>query len=182
MKNTMLILIFILFGITCYSQDGGSRSLKTKSSNIIHSDITGDDNVLIKIDSQGRESKLFIDNNAIYLDGDTLKLDNLSVQTLTGTSPTWNADNGVNAKIILTGNTIITLSNLKSGRCGNLTVINASSSYSITFAGYVNKIHPSIKISTNTVNSSGGGSQVVDSYSWRFDSTYLVWNGGKGYN
>ncbi len=45
---------------------------------------------------------------------------NYTNQSLSGTTPVWNVQNGINATITLTGNTTITLSNLVAGTSGNL--------------------------------------------------------------
>ena len=68
----LLISIFILFSIIVSAQEGGLRSLKTKSAKIIHTDLTGDDGVLIVIDSFGRESKLLLDPNTLQIVNGTL--------------------------------------------------------------------------------------------------------------
>lgn len=104
----------------------------------------------------------------------------IAVQALSGTSVSWNVANGLDAIITLTGNTTITLSNLVAGTSGNLTVINPLTTYSISFAGYTNKINDFIYSSSNTVQTSGNNR--IDSYSWRYDGTYLIWNGGKYYH
>lgn len=104
----------------------------------------------------------------------------IAVQALSGTSVSWDVANGLDAIITLTGNTTITLSNLVAGTSGNLTVINPLTTYSISFAGYTNKINDFIYSSSNTVQTSGNNR--IDSYSWRYDGTYLIWNGGKYYH
>lgn len=181
----IILLIIAFIPLIAFCQSGGTRSLKTKSAKIVHSDITGDNNVLIRIDSNGNEHKTFIDNNTLYLDGDTLKSLgqqdwNLSVQSFSGTSISWNVQNGQNATITLSGNTTITLSSLIAGMEGSITITNSSTAYSLSFAGYTNKIHDSVYSSANTVQTSGSGR--IDSYSWRYDGTYVIWNGGKYYH
>lgn len=109
----------------------------------------------------------------------TWSYDNFSVQSLSGTAPTWNASSGMNATITLTGNTTITLSNLVAGTSGNLTVINAASIYTLTVAGYTNKISPSVYSTTNRLVTSGNSK--IDVFSWYYDGTYLIWNGGNNY-
>lgn len=104
---------------------------------------------------------------------------NYSVQALSGTAVTWDANSGMNARLTLSGNTTITLSNLVAGTSGNLTIINPSPVYTLTFAGYTNKISPSVYSAANVVTTSGGSK--VDMYSWYYDGTYLVWNGSQDY-
>lgn len=105
---------------------------------------------------------------------------NIAVQTLTGVTPTWNADNGINAKLNLSGNTTITLSNLVAGTSGNVAITNAATVYTLTFSGYTNKISPAIYSAVNRVITSGGSK--IDVFSWYYDGTYLFWNGTNGYN
>lgn len=109
----------------------------------------------------------------------TWTYDNFNVQSLSGTAPTWNASSGMNATITLTGNTTITLSNLVAGTSGNLTVINAASVYTLTISGYTNKISPSVYSSSNILVTSGNSK--IDVFSWYYDGTYLIWNGGNNY-
>lgn len=214
MKKILLIISIILSAFITNAQFGGQRSLYTKSEKIIHTDLTGDNNTLIRIDINGNEHKTFIDNQTIYLDGDTIKgaaqytlptastsvlggvkVDgtsitilngvisaqniNFTVQTLSGTTPTWDINNGFNAKITLSGNTTITLSNLTAGSTGNLTVTNPATGYIVTVSGYTNKISQTIYYATNQFYTSGASK--VDAYSWYYDGTYLIWNGGLDY-
>ena len=104
---------------------------------------------------------------------------NQSVQALSGTTVTWDANSGINATLTLTGNTTITLSNLVAGTSGNLTITNPVAVYTLTFAGYTNKISPSVYSAVNMVLTSGGSK--IDMYSWYYDGTYLVWNGSQDY-
>jgi len=113
---------------------------------------------------------------------DKTKIDNLwntSVQSLSGTTPTWNATNGINATITLSGNTTITLSNLVSGMTGNIRVTNAASVYEITVSGYTNKISPSVYTTANKLATSGNSK--IDVFSWWYDGTILIWNGSNDY-
>ena len=52
------------------------------------------------------------------------------VQALSGTSPSWDMANGINAVLPISGNTTITFSNVEPGTSGNLTVTNPASGYS----------------------------------------------------
>ena len=103
-----------------------------------------------------------------------------SVQTLSTTTPTWNANSGLNAKITLTGNTDITFSNLAAGQTGNLTVTNAASAYTLEFSGYTFKISPSLNSSAGKITMSG--SSAVDVLSWYYDGTYVIINGTLAYD
>lgn len=103
-------------------------------------------------------------------------LTNQTFQSLSGTTPAWNVVNGVNALITLTGETVITLSNLITGMGGTIHVTNASPVYSLQFAGYTNKIADAIYSAANTVITSGGDKE--DSFSWIYDGSKINWFGG----
>ncbi len=105
---------------------------------------------------------------------------NVTVQTLSGLTPSWDMGNGINAKITLSGNTTITLSNVPSGYSGNLTVTNIATAYTITFSGYTMKISPYLDSSSGAITMSGGSK--VDELSWYYDGTYVIINGQFGYD
>lgn len=96
-------------------------------------------------------------------------------QTLSGTTPTWNLANGRDAKITLTGNTTITVTNAVDGMTGTLWVTNAASVYTLTFAGYVNAIDPFIRLAANMVTTSGGSKS--DDFTFKYNGVKLNWNG-----
>jgi hypothetical protein len=100
---------------------------------------------------------------------------NTTVQVLSGTSVAWNAVNGINATLTLSGNTTITLSNLQVGTSGNIRITNPATAYTITIAGYSCLISSSVYSATNVMVSSGASKK--DVYSWYWDGTYLMWNG-----
>ena len=69
-----LLFILLTLPLFAYSQSGGQRSLSTTSEKIIHTDLAGiNDSTLIRIDVNGNEHVLGIDNETIYIDGDILK-------------------------------------------------------------------------------------------------------------
>jgi len=103
----------------------------------------------------------------------------LGVQELTGTTPAWDAATAINAKLILSGNTTITLSNLIAGQSGNLTVTNPIEIYELFFTGYTNKISPAIWKAANQVILSGASK--IDVFSWYWDGVYLFINGTNDY-
>jgi hypothetical protein len=108
---------------------------------------------------------------------------NNDVQTLTVSAgaAAWDTNAGINAKVTLTGNVTITLSNLATnGMSGTLTVINDATARTITFAGYTNKINPAVRIGANQVITSGGS--FYDLFSWYWNGTHLFWNGSYNYN
>jgi len=108
--------------------------------------------------------------------------ENFSVVSLSGTSVSWNMSNGINAKITLSGNTTITLSNVPTGRSGNLTVTNPSSTYTITFSlsGKTVKVSPFLNSSSGAITMSGGSK--IDVLSWYYDGTYFIVNGTLDYD
>ena len=102
-----------------------------------------------------------------------------AVQSLSGTTVTWNVNSGINATITLSGNTTITLSNLIAGTSGNIAVTNPSTLYTLTVSGYTNKISANAYLASNQLKVSG--SSKLDVFSWYYDGTYLWWNGGQDY-
>lgn len=105
-------------------------------------------------------------------------ISNLTVQSLSGTSITWNVTNGVNGILTATGATTITMSNLGYGTSGNLT-IQSSSVQQIYFYGYTFKLSPSIYFSSAIVLTSG--SNKIDVYSWYYDGVTVFINGTMNY-
>jgi len=109
----------------------------------------------------------------------TITSPNESVQTLSGLTPAWDVKIGIHATLTLSGNTTITLSNLVAGQSGNLTIINPSAIYTLTFAGYTNEISPAIwKVDNQPIVS---GLTLKDVFSWYYDGSLLLWNGTNGY-
>lgn len=179
MRKVILGLIFVLSVFTGYSQISGESSYKVK---LIPAAGTG--KRLTVFDQYGKAVPL-----ANGSDGQNLQIVggvvtwvtpyNYTVQTLTGTTPTWTVSSGMNAKITLTAATNITMSGLVAGTSGNLTVTNAVTSYLITISGYTSKISRIVYSSTGTLLTSGGSK--VDVFSWYYDGTNLLWNGGLDY-
>lgn len=95
--------------------------------------------------------------------------------TLSGTNVTWDYSIKKNYNITLTGNTVITITNVSDGDVGTLYVTNASTAYTITFAGYVNSIDPDIKLGTNVVETAGGLNE--GDYTFKCHGSTLKWNG-----
>lgn len=182
----IILLIFLFVPMITFSQSGGVDKFK-----VIHRGLIGNgDSILIRIDNNGIEHPLAIDNNTIYIENDTLKSLgtggeggtgwNYTTQTLTGTTPIWNVDNGLNAKITLSAATTITFTNLEDGMEGLLTVTNGSSStYYITFKGYTFDI--SIAVWRTDTQVAVSGSNKIDKFSWKFDGTTVSINGAFDY-
>jgi hypothetical protein len=100
---------------------------------------------------------------------------NVTVLSLSGTAPSWNMSNGINAKITLSGNTTITLSNVPTGYSGNLVVTNAATAYTIQFSGYTVKISPFLDSASGVITMSGESE--VDMLSWYYDGNNIIING-----
>ncbi len=98
-----------------------------------------------------------------------------TVQSLSGTSPSWDVASGVHARITLTGATTISMSGISEGQTGNLTVTNASTAYSITISGYISLLAPNVYNADEQLKTSGGSH--VDVFSWYYDGESLFWNG-----
>lgn len=94
----------------------------------------------------------------------------ITPQNLSGTTITYNAANGANANITLSGNTTINMSNVQAGMVGNITIINDGTARQLTFSGYTFKISLKIRGGTNMAWSSATG---IDKFSWDYDGTRL---------
>lgn len=197
--KTILFLLFTLIGISAFSQ-GGIRSLKTTSDKIIFKDLSGSGNKVIGIDNNGRSKKISVDGVTIFLTNDTLSASasdvtstltsgwtvkwdgtkfvnyyNPAVQTLTGTSPTWNASLGVDATITITGNTSVSMQNLIDGTSGVLSITNPATVYKVKFLGY------NLKIAANLTYDSNGitlkGLTTPQSLGWKYIGGFLLIHG-----
>ena len=103
-------------------------------------------------------------------------------QVLTGTTPTYSANNGLDATISLTGNTTITMANLQAGMKGTLVVTNTTATpYTLNVTGYTNAIHKAIGTVGNYTKLNVTGVNKLDSFSWFYTGTILIWNGGLDY-
>ena len=107
--------------------------------------------------------------------------ENIGVQTpSSNTSYTLDATNGQNMKITLIGNTTVTMQNLVPGSTGNLTVYNASSTYTLTFSGsYSFLVSPIVRRTTASPNVSGNSK--IDVFSWYYDGSDVFINGTLDY-
>ncbi|WP_303922517.1 hypothetical protein [Draconibacterium sediminis] len=146
---------------------------------------TGTSSVIQSNTSGSADVTLEAGNNIILSEtGNTITISstsgaNYSVQALSGTTATLDGTNGVNATITLSGNTTITLSNLLAGLTGNITVTNAATAYTVTFAGYTILISPYLTFNGDEITMSGNN--LVDVLSWYFDGTNVIINGTLGY-
>ncbi len=84
------------------------------------------------------------------------------VQALSGTAPTMNVENGSNARITLSGNTVVTMTNLIAGDKGFITVIN-SGNYSFILQ---NGATPAITSYNLTYTPTNPGTDLL---SWYYD-------------
>lgn len=93
---------------------------------------------------------------------------NPSVQTLTGTTVTLNASNGVNAQITLTANASLTFTNLVAGMSGNIKVTQDS-----TGNRTLTILNTNVEIAGGDLNLTGtGGSR--DIIGWYYDGTTIL--------
>lgn len=193
-----LIFLLLLVPIVGLAQEGGYRSLKTKSAKVTFTDLTGTENRLLIVKPNGDVSAtpMNLTQNvasttvlgSIKIDGTTLVMGEDSVlsvstagsgwnhtyQSLSGTTVTYNASNGINANITLSGNTTINMSNVQAGMVGNITIINDGTARQLTFTGYTFKISLKIRGGTNMAWSSATG---FDKFSWDYDGTRLTITG-----
>lgn len=193
-------LIFLLFLIPFVgmAQEGGYRSLKTKLAKVTLTDLTGVGDRLLIVKPNGDVSTTSLVTNvpvasttvlgSIKVDGTTLVMGedsvlsvstagsgwNHGVQSLSGTTMTYNVSNGINANITLSGNTTINMSNFQAGMVGNITIINDGTARQITFTGYTFKISLKIRGGTDMAWSSATG---FDKFSWDYDGTRLTITG-----
>jgi len=109
--------------------------------------------------------------DGFMLASDKSKLDAINLRdldktfgTLSGTSATWDMNNGYNRWIVLTANTVISFSNLQSGDYGTLIVDNPAVAYTITFPA-------------GTKQGGGGGDTVTMSGGNKRDIITFVYDG-----
>ena len=134
-------------------------------------------NTLLKADANKVITSITNAAGYLYSDGSSNfsfanPFPNLSVQHLTGTTPTWNVSNGVNADISMSGATEITMSNLVAGTAGTLTVYCASSAYAIKIKGYTLSITKNAVFNVAGIQTSGSSKE--DHISWYYDGTHLA--------
>lgn len=96
---------------------------------------------------------------------------NRTTQVLTGTTPTWNVDNGINAIDTLTATTTISFVNLENGMNGILWVKNATANYDIYFAGYTVKIDRNVQSTSTSVTTSG--LEKEDMFWWSYNGVWV---------
>lgn len=152
------------------------EKMRLESGGLTLPDLASTNPELLSHSSDGSITKItngtgFIKNNG----SGTISYVNDSQQSLSGTNVTWNLENGKDAIITLTGNTVITLTNATQGLSGTLWVTNPSTVYTLTFAGYVNFIDPYIRLGSNMVITSG--SSKFDDYTFKYNGSKMNWNG-----
>ena len=97
---------------------------------------------------------------------------NPAIQQLSGTTPTWNVNNGVNATLTTSGNTSITLSNLVAGNSGTIFITNPITAYYIKFVGRTCDVKgTNVTVDTSGILCSGGSKH--DSFGWYYNGTTL---------
>jgi len=128
--------------------------------------VTGDNGVLRKV-----AGVWSLDNTGSW---------NSGVQTLTGGTPVWNVNSGLNAIIQVASDHTITFTNLQAGMQGNLSIKCSANSQRITFAGYNLYISQSIHDTGDSILTSAGATK-RDKISWFYDGEVLEINGQKDY-
>ena len=181
MKKLLFLLMIIPF--LAQAQEGGNRGYKTVSGRIVHADFVDNADTTFLMISSGIEKQIYVSSD-LYLENDSLRVNKSNrwdpPLVLSGTTPTWNALESVNADISLSGETTISMTNLVPGMTGVLTIMNATSNYSIFINGYTTAISKAVGTSMyNKLNTTGSGA--VDEYAWYYNGTYLVWNGSLEY-
>ena len=110
---------------------------------------------------------------------------NLTIQNLTGTSPSWNVVNGVNATLTLTGNTTLTFSGMTTGQSGffQLTT-NSVTDYTLSLSGAAFLFQSAVQgSSANTLKTGwASGIAVKSLYNWWYDGTFIWIRGDLGYS
>lgn len=99
-----------------------------------------------------------------------------TVQTLSGTTPTFNTSLGFNATLTMSGNTTITFSNIPTGSSGWINITNAATLYTLDLTGYNFKITQNIYGNTGYRVGLSGGSQ-LDRIGWSYDGSVVVISG-----
>lgn len=134
----------------------------------------------------------FVTNNALNTSGMTAnfiqKWDgtkfidwvNPQPQTLASTASTiWNVNVGVDAFLTMTNAVSITMTNLKVGTSGTLTVFNQTTAYKLKIVGYALTISKNLTVDANGITMSGASKE--DKLTWYFDGTSLTINGNTNY-
>lgn len=104
---------------------------------------------------------------------------NISVQALSGTSPTWDIRTGTGATLTLTGNTVVSLAGfLTAGSSGMFRIVsNPSSDFSLTMTGYTSIMFADAygggtnRLKTNYTS----GSSILTVYHWWYDGFAIYW-------
>ena len=150
------------------------------NSNIILSSLSGTGTRIVTASSTGQLTPITNASGFLKNDGSgNFSYWNPSVQSLSGTTPTWTTTSGVNAKITITAATTIYMMGLVSGQTGNITITNPATAYKLKFTGYTLKISPAL-----TADSGGillSGSSKTDVLSWYYDGDYVIINGTLSY-
>lgn len=176
MKKVFIILLFFICFITSYSQSGGNR---THATTLVNS---GSNVQLMYKDSYGKV--LPLPNGS---DGQHLRMVNgepswedynprvSSYQNLTGTSITFDVLLGSNLNLTISGNTVVTFSNLTAGDFGVIHVTNPVSLYTLTFQGYDVVIGQAIRKTNRQVFLSALNK--YDLFTWDYNGVYVTITG-----
>lgn len=100
----------------------------------------------------------------------------ITVQSLSGTTPTFDTSLGLNAVLTISGNTTLAFSNVNVGSSGWINITNAATLYTLDLTGYNFKITQNIYGNTGYRVGLSGGSQ-LDRIGWSYDGSVVVISG-----
>lgn len=120
-----------------FTTSGNTNISFIGNGKILIPSLSGTDNRLVASQSDGTLANITNDSGYLYNDGTgNMIWIKIEPQSLSGTTPSLNASNGVNANLTISGATTLTLSNLISGTSGAIYLTNNASVYRIKIAGY----------------------------------------------
>lgn len=100
---------------------------------------------------------------------------NDAVQSLTGTTPTYNVDAGTDATITISGNTSFSMQNLVAGMSGTIYITNPVTVYKIKFLGYNLNVAANLTYDANGITLKG--LSIPQSIGWKYIGGVLLIHG-----
>lgn len=164
------------------NQNASAQSATMWITGVIKTDtLVGTGTRIVTTDSDGILGAADNGIGALINDGSgNISYWNYNTQSLSGTTPTWNVVNGLNAIITLSGNTAITLTNLAVGMTGKISITNPATAYKIKFVGVTAEIKGvNLAIDSNGITFSG--SSKYDTMTWTWNGTILEVHVNKEY-
>lgn len=179
---------------------GGSRDIKNTSGINVFRGLAGSGNKIVGVNNNGNSKKISVDGVTIILVNDTLKASasditstltsgwvvkwdgtklvdwyNPATQSLSGTTPTYNINSGIDAKITISGNTTVSMQNLFEGASGTLFITNPATAYKIKFVGYNLDISASLMYDSNGIQLKTSSND--NSIGWKYINSKLLIHG-----